>query len=59
MEENTMDRLIDGFYRPIEHMFEHWEVNGDKIELRDSFDCFDPRATFAYGDFGRLNQDFF
>ena len=59
MEENTMIRLEDGFYKPIEHMFEHWEVNGDKIELRDSFDSFDPRATFAYGDFGRFYQDFF
>ena len=59
MEENTMARLVDGFYKPIEHMFEHWEVNGDKIELRDSFDSFDPRATLAYGDFGGLCQDVF
>ena len=54
MEENDKARLVDGFYTPIEHMFEHWEVNGDKIEMRDSFDSFDPRATFEYGDFGGL-----
>ena len=59
MEENDKARLVDGFYTPIEHMFEHWEVNGDKIELRDSFDSFDPRATLAYGDFGGLCQDVF
>ena len=54
MEENDKARLVDGFYTPIEHMFEHWEVIGDKIELRDSFDSFDPRAMFEYGDFGGL-----
>ena len=53
--ESNMVRLVDGFYKLVDHIFEHWEVAGEKIELRDSFDCFDSRATFAYGDFGGLS----
>ena len=50
-----MVRLNDGFYKLVDHIFEHMEVTGEKIELRDSFDNFDSRATFAYGDFGGLS----
>ena len=52
---NNMVRLNDGFYKLVDHIFEHMEVTGEKIELRDSFDNFDSRATFAYGDFGGLS----
>ena len=54
MDESNIVRLVDGFYKPVDHIFEHWEVTGESIELRDSFDCFDSRAKIAYGDFGGL-----
>merc|ERR1711983_753450 len=43
-DENHMVRLNDGFYKLVDHIFEHMEVTGEKIELRDSFDNFDSRA---------------
>ena len=55
-DENNMVRLNDGFYKLVDHIFEHMEVTGEKIELRDSFDNFDSRATFEYGDFGGLSS---
>ena len=52
LEENAKARLLNGYYKSIEGLFEHWEVDGDKIELRDTHDNFDPRAVIEYGDFG-------
>ena len=54
MEENSKARLLDGYYKPIGNLFEHWEVKGDKIDLRDALDCFDPRPVVEFGDFGGL-----
>ena len=55
MEENSKARLLDGFYKCTENIFEHWEVKGDKIDIRDPLDCYDPRPVIEYGDFGGLN----
>ena len=55
MEENSKARLLDGFYKCTDNSFEHWEVQGDKIDLRDTLDCYDPRPVMEYGDFGGFN----
>ena len=55
MEENAKARLLDGYYRPIDNMFEHWEVQGDKIDLRDAFDSYDTRPVIEFGDYGGFN----
>ena len=55
MEENSKARLLDGFYKCTENIFEHWEVRGDKIDIRDPLDCYDPRPVIEYGDFGGFN----
>ena len=57
MEENSKARLLDGFYKCTDNIFEHWEVQGDKIDLRDTLDCYDPRPVIEYGDFGGFNMN--
>ena len=56
MEENSKARLLDGYYKPIDNIFEYWEVKGDKIDLRDALDCFDLRPVIEFGDFGGLKK---
>ena len=50
-------RLLDGYYKVNDHVFEHWKVDGDNLDIRDPHDCFELNPKLEYGDFGPASEE--
>ena len=57
-EETEQVKLLDGYYKPKDSFMEHWKVDGDKIECQDPYNTYDFKASFEYGDFGKITVKF-
>lgn len=51
-------KLLDGYYKVNDHVFEHWKVDGNNLEIRDPHGCFEPNPKMEYGDFGLASEGF-
>ncbi len=50
-------KLLDGYYKVNDHVFEHWKVAGDNLDIRDPHDCFELNPKLEYGDFGPASEE--
>ena len=57
-DETEQVKLLDGYYKPKDSFMEHWKVDGDKIECQDPYNTYDFKASFEYGDFGKITLKF-
>ena len=53
--EDGQIKLLDGYYKVNNSIFESWKVTGVNIKPKDPHEIYDIPMTVAYGDFG-INQ---
>ena len=51
MEDNQI-KLLDGYYKVNDNIFESWKVTGTDIKPKDPHDIYDIPMSVTYGDFG-------
>ena len=45
-------KLLDGYYKVNDSIFESWKVMGDDIKPKDPHNIYDIPMSVTYGDFG-------
>ena len=45
-------KLLDGYYKVNDSIFESWKVMGDDIKPKDPHNIYDIPMSVVYGDFG-------